>query len=261
MLKLLVLEYVISFTATCVHILAITLLYRRKNHSRLKNQIYLLIGLCHTESMFIIRSVALTLQLLPNLLRYCTEIYLAIIYYFFMILLILDRFLVFYLNLKYVVYCTPKKLLKIIYSMMVLSTICVLILLATIHLEQMSFPVINLATIFVYTVIDTLYVIVVVITYAYIFVVYKRQIKARKTFYYIKKTHDQFHLFVPTLIIVTFILFTVFPDIWSLLIQLNSPKSYSKVQGIGRILFLLGWLADPLIYVCNLLFAKCTKKC
>lgn len=71
--------------------------------------------------------------------------------------------------------------------MMVLSTICVLILLATIHLEQMSFPVINLATIFVYTVIDTLYVIVVVITYAYIFVVYKKQIKARKTFYYIKK--------------------------------------------------------------------------
>ena len=122
-----------------------------------------------------IRSVALNLELLPNLLRFCTEIYLAIIYYFFMILLILDRFLVFYLNLKYTVYCTPKKLLKIVYSMMVLSAICVLILLATIHLEQMSFPVINLVAMFVFTVIDSLYVIVAVIIYAYIFVVYKRQ--------------------------------------------------------------------------------------
>ena len=116
MLKLLILECVISFTATCVHILAIILLYRRKNYARIKNQIYLLIGLCHIESMFVIRSVALNLEFLPNLLRFCTEIYLAIIYYFFMMLLILDRFLFFYLNLKYKVYCTPKKLLKIVYS-------------------------------------------------------------------------------------------------------------------------------------------------
>ena len=34
------------------------------------------------ESMFVIRSVALTLELLPNLLRFCTEIYLAIIFFF-----------------------------------------------------------------------------------------------------------------------------------------------------------------------------------
>ena len=260
MFKLLTLEYAVSFTAICVHILAIILLYRRKNYSRSKNQIYLLIGLCHTDSMFVMRSVALTLKLLPNLLRYCTELYLAIIYYFFMILLVLDRFLVCYLYLKYTVYCTPKKLLKIIYSMMFLSTICVLILLVTIHLEQISFPVINLVTIFVYTVIDALYVTVVAITYAYIFVVYKRQMKVRKFSYYVKKTHDQFQFFVPTLIIVTYILFTVFPDIWSLLIQINSSKSYSKIQGIGRILYLLGWLADPLIYVCNLYFTKCTYK-
>ena len=144
--------------------------------------------------------------------------------------------------------------------MMFLSTICVLILLVTIHLEQISFPVINLVTIFVYTAIDALYVTVVAITYAYIFVVYKRQMKVRKFSYYVKKTHDQFQFFVPTLIIVTYILFTVFPDIWSLLIQINSSKSYSKIQGIGRILYLLGWLADPLIYVCNLYFTKCTYK-
>lgn len=144
--------------------------------------------------------------------------------------------------------------------MMVLSAICVLILLATIHLEQMSFPVINLVAMFVFTVIDSLYVIAAVITYAYIFVVYKRQMKARKIFFNVKNTHDQFQLLVPALIVVTYIFFTVFPDIWSLLIQMNSPKSYSKMQGIGRILFVLGWLADPLIYVCNLHFVKCTSK-
>ena len=68
-----------------------------------------------------------------------------------------------------------KKALEDCILMMVLSAICVLILLATIHLEQMSFPVINLVAMFVFTVIDSLYVIVAVIIYAYIFVVYKRQ--------------------------------------------------------------------------------------
>lgn len=124
----------------------------------------------------------------------------------------------------------------------------------------MSFPVINLVAMFVFTVIDFLYVIVAVITYAYIFVVDKRQMKTRKIFFNVKNTHDQFQSLVPTLIVVTYIFFTVFPDIWSLLIQMNSPKSYSKMQGIGRILFVLGWLADPLIYVCNLYFVKCTSK-
>ena len=97
--------------------------------------------------------------------------------------------------------------------MMVLSAICVLILLATIHLEQMSFPVINLVAMFVFTVIDSLYVIAAVITYAYIFVVYKRQMKARKIFFNVKNTHDQFQLLVPALMVVTYIFFTVFPDI------------------------------------------------
>ena len=153
-----------------------------------------------------------------------------------------------------------KKALEDCILMMVLSAICVLILLAIIHLEQMSFPVINLVAMFVFTVIDSLYVIAAVITYAYIFVVYKRQMKARKIFFNVKNTHDQFQLLVPALIVVTYFFFTVFPDIWSLLIQMNSPKSYSKMQGIGRILLVLGWLADPLIYVCNLHFVKCTSK-
>lgn len=101
-----------------------------------------------------------------------------------------------------------KKALEDCILMMVLSAICVLILLATIHLEQMSFPVINLVAMFVFTVIDSLYVIAAVITCAYIFVVYKRQMKARKIFFNVKNTHDQFQLLVPALIVVTHIFFS-----------------------------------------------------
>lgn len=93
MLKLLILEYVISFTVTCVHILAIILHIDEKTMQELRTKYTCLSDYAilrkrqsprRVLSMFVIRSVALTLELLPNLLRFCTEIYLAIIYLFFL---------------------------------------------------------------------------------------------------------------------------------------------------------------------------------
>ena len=116
MSQIMIVEYVISFTVLFIQILGLILLYRQKNLSRNKNQIYLLIALCHTASILADSKLLNLVKSLPRELLWFLEIYFGIIYHFFMVLFTKVRFLVFYLRIKYPIYFTSKKFLKIIYT-------------------------------------------------------------------------------------------------------------------------------------------------
>ena len=261
MSQIIIVEYVLSFTVLFIQILGLILLHRQKNRSRNKNQIYLLIALCDTASILAALKLLNLIKSLPRELLWFSEIYFGILYHFFMVLFTTDRFLVFYLTIKYPIYLTSKKLLKIIYMIVVLALAFVLILLVLFSCKVIGFWKLGITVIHTVIILDTLYVIDVVITYTYIFVLYKRHAKLRKISYNGRITHDQFKFTVPTLVITTYILFTVFPHFWTfcMIIKSLDEIDFSSYR-MCRILFLLGWLADPLIYVSNLYLAKCKCK-
>ena len=248
----LILEYVLCPIVLLIQILGLILLYRRKQISRNKNQIYILIALCHTESTFAMLSTLYMFQLAPLRVTTLLEKYLSVLYYSFMILLTSDRFLIFYLNMKYPIYCTPRKLLKIIISVVVVPMVLILILALAIQFQLINYLSISIVTQYMYISVDTFYIIIVIITYTYIFVQFRcRKKLKRNTSVTRRKNQDHFNLKLPTLIIATFILFNVCPNFWGIFIK-NSPQDELSVElVIPHLMYLLGWIADPLIYVCT----------
>ena len=249
----LILDYVLCPVASVVMMLVLILLYRRKQASRNRNQFFVLIGLCHTESAFAICSIFSMFQLLPHRIAIILEIYLQILYYSFMILLTSDRFLVFYLSMKYPIFCTPKRLLKIIFSVVAFPMILVLILVIVIQFELINLSNIGIIVQYVYIPVDTFYIVIVIITYTYIFVKFRRQKKLRSNMLFTKRRKQtHFNLKLPTLIIATFILFNVCPNFLVIFTLKNPQDSFSIEPELLHVMYVLGWIADPLIYVCTL---------
>ena len=255
---IMIVEYVLCSVVLFIQILGLRLLYRQKSLSRNKNQIYLLIALCHTATILAVLRILNLAKLLPTELLWFPEIYFRIFYHVLMVLFTLDRFLVFYFAIKYPLYCTSKKLLKIINTVVVLAIIFVLILVVLILCKVIHFWKLGIIVLHAVTIIDTLYIIDVVMTYTYIFLVYKRQAKLRKISNNVRINSKKFKFTVPTLVIITYILFTVFPHFWNFFMIIKSlDVNNLNSSSIFRILHILGWLADPLIYMSNFYLAKC----
>ena len=169
--------------------------------------------------------------------------------YFFMTLVTLDRFLIFYLNMKYSIYCTTKRLLKL-----VLSTIAVLLTIVpsvtmSIYFKQIDFDYISLSMPIIHIFLDAMYVFVASATLSYVIVVCKTQVKLRKISSIGNEKHNRLKLFVPILLIITFILFTVFPDILYMLMVYGLLEFHEKIVLSLLILYHFGWLVDPLISI------------
>ena len=248
----LILQYILCPVALLVQLLGLILLYWRRQLSRNRNQIYILIGLCHTESALAIFNILRMFELLPSRVIIIFEIYISILYYSFMILLTSDRFLVFYLNMKYPVHCTPKKLLKICFAVVVVPMILFLILALAIQFEQTK--LLNMAIImqYVYISVDTFYIFIVTITYTYIFIQFRRRKKRRSNMALTKKKNqEKFNLKLPTLVIATFISFNVCPNFFGMFIRTSPGDQFSMVSEIPRVMYTLGWISDPLIYLCT----------
>ena len=249
----LILQYILCPLALLVQVLGLILLYRRRQVSRNRNQIYILIGLCQTESALAIFNILYMFELLPSRVIIIFEVYISILYYSFMILLTSDRFLVFYLNMKYPIYCTPKKFLKVVFAVVAVPMILFLILALAIQFEQIK--LINTAIImqYVYISVDNFYIFIVTITYTYIFIQFRRRKKRRSNMTLTKKKNqDHFNLTLPTLVIATFILFNVCPNFIGIFIITIPGDEFSMESEIPRVLYTLGWISDPLIYLCSI---------
>ena len=158
--------------------------------------------------------------------------------------------------MKYPIYCTSQKLFKTLYMVIAIRVIFVVILVVLFSCKIMYFRKLVTIVLYAMIILDTFYIIDVVLTYKYIFVVYKRQEKLRKISYNGRINHGQFKFTVPTFVVITYVLFKVLPHFCSFSMMIKSLDKFSKYYKISHILYLSGWLANPIIYVCNLYFAK-----
>ena len=191
-----------------------------------------------------------------RLIAFCIcNVFLVVICYSAMTLFTIDRFLVFHMNIRYRLCCLAKNILKLIVMISTMSFIVLVIVVSLILIKKPDNEhVVNY--LFIPSLIwDLIYIPLVVATYIYIFIVYRRQKKLRKTSNANKK--NQFKLLVPTLIIMTFILFTILPDLYCAFIgTLSNEFSLS----ISVTLYSAGWMADSVIIIYDFKFSRVKKK-
>lgn len=67
----------------------------------------------------------------------------------------------------------------------------------------------------------------------------------------LEENYDQFKLTVPTLIIATYILFSVLPNLLMFFVRINILEISLTLQRIIILMYRFGLITDPLIYVLN----------
>ena len=155
-------------------------------NTRNKNQIFLLKTLIQTESTYAVKNIFHVTVVLLNtqwiwlvdfivwfsrFLSFC----LSILYHCFMSFLTLDRFLIFYLNFKYPISLTLRKVARYIYTVVLFTILISLILIVPSNFKEKNYQEILTVMFYVYVTLDILYIVLVVFTYTIIFMVYRRQ--------------------------------------------------------------------------------------
>ena len=108
-----------------------------------------------------------------------------------------------------------------------------------------------------YVVIDISYIVLVISVYVYIFRVFKRQRKLQTN----RTTHsDSFKLLIPSLLVVTFVIFSITPDLFLAGAYYQICYVSDIMHKIPFIFFRLGHIADPLIYILGFNFKRDSLK-
>ena len=101
----------------------------------------------------------------------------------------------------------------------------------------------------IYFILDATFIVIVAVTYVYIFKVFKEH---KKHLYTRHRQKERFNLLVPTLIIITFIIFIIIPNIIRFLNSTKIIQLGDSAWVIFQFMYLIGYLADSLIYTFNL---------
>ena len=145
-----------------------------------------------------------------NIILCFTLAFAVSIYYFIMVLLTIDRFLVFHLKFRYQFYFSPSKILKLIIALASVSFLNCTILAILTSIQIITWFKVENKIFLVYVVFDAGYTFLVIGTYSFILKVYRNQQKFSKA---TKSTNkkDSFKVLVTTLIITAFALYNVIP--------------------------------------------------
>ena len=265
----------------CTHYLALTLL--KRDHNFRGSQKYLLRGLCWTE---IVISIQLMLR---GVSHYYQNIILdaeilsgetagTLMYFFVMTFVTLDRLAAVKLNLKYPICCKAKRaitglILAFTVSFLLFAGLLLIIFFVYKNPNKSRLRKWNmLLLVYLATPLQGIFLIITSITYIYIFKkLRKNRLALRKIIKQLhknsmrelqaKKTQTNAKLFVPSLIILTFILFNIFPNFMYFGYSNGSPWVRAFFQWIP-VLFFVGWCVDPIIYIfSNRSVQKRIKRC
>ena len=140
---------------------------------------------------------------------------------------------------------------RYIYTVVLFTILISLILIVSSNFKEKNYQEILTVMFYVYVTLDILYIVLVVFTYTFIFMVYRRQTRLRKICYTRRENYDQFKLTVPTLIIATYILFSVLPNFLMFFVRINILEISLTLQRIIILMYRFGLITDPLIYVLN----------
>ena len=207
-------EFILLPLIFTAEVAAFALLYRHRNKRRNKHQIYLIATLCVSEfnvvltiaiiHIMVYKNVSLTLI---GIFWFYLHLFVRLTYCSAMTLLTIDRFLVFYLNIRYLSKCPPERLLKPIVFIYVTSFLiftCFAVMISLKLVDWLYFA--NLMYI-PYFILDVIYIIQVMSTYFYIYFKYKKHKELAEDKKLKSNNKEHFKLLTPTLLIVTFIIF------------------------------------------------------
>ena len=279
MTSLYIVYLVLNLVVILTHAFALFLLFKVKSNLRNQTQAYLITTLCLSELGYA-STYLLTLCLtqygmyigendlimtennsiygdnhstILYILKYIDIFeapFLATVYYAIMLIITMDRFFVFKLGVKYTLYWCPRRTKKLIITLAVIGIIAFTIYVVVdriISITPMTFiPLI-------YFILDVTFIAIVTVTYVYIFKVFKEH---KKHLYTRHRQKERFNLLVPTLVIITFIIFIIIPNI---IRYLNSRKIIQLGDSawvIFQFIYLIGYLADSLIYTFTLPSAR-----
>lgn len=262
-------EYISLPLLIVIEVIALVLLYRHKDSKRNKHQVYIIAALCLTElngtlSFIIYYIVEHGWSVSPvviDIFHCYFVLFNRLTYYLVMTLVTIDRYLVFYWNIKYLIYWPPQRLLKSIISICLISFLIWFSFSCLVALKEID-GVYLVNIIFVpYFIWDVIYIGLFLATYIYIFILCKRHAKVFKERKFRPNHSAHFKLLLPTLFILTFILFVCIPDFFIIFVyyRLLNGKEMT-VNYIAFTFYRIAWLVDPVIYIYNCKFTKKKKQ-
>ena len=277
---LLSVEISIYLLAVLVHVSALRLLIKASQRNVKGSQKYLFISLSLTELSYCLISLAQfwckeygVEKSVRKHIAIFRRVALLLMYYFIMIYITIDRFFAIHLNIKYRVYWSPVKTKSLIFFT---SLVCITAsTLVSVTWFQTEWSVTAFIYVYLYPPFMIVFMICAVITYSYIV---KKIIKNQKKEDALRKQvcrkntkhfpqvqrKSRFTILVPTIIILTFILFMVIPNFMHM-IHKNTSKLPNYIIDINWILVPLGFIADAVVYIISVntirnLFNKYIRK-
>lgn len=256
---------VISSFAAMINIIGLYLLLKLRNPNINENQKVLFVSLCFAELLNGVITITRCFTLIFEVRKVLRDFIvcfhqttLASMYVVSMFLVTIDRYLLVNLNIKYSVYCTPKKLKRILrFSWIVFITLHLgcfsTLLFCTYDIEKYT-------NVYLYPVYEIAFLGTVFITYSSIFKKFnKSKLESKRIREQISQNSNlpqdqrflkaRFNIYLPTLIILSFVTFTIVPNI------LFTIRRFSYISSSAlaycKILYPLGWCCDSLIYCCS----------
>ena len=261
---LLSVEISVNILAVLVHVAALLLLLKTSQPNITGSQKYLFISLCLTELSYCLISLVhfwcKEYGVEKSIRKHITifrRIAVLLMYYFIMIYITLDRFFAIYLNIKYRVYWSPEKTKRLIFFT---SLVCIIAsILVSVTWFQMQWSVTTFVYVYLYPPFMVVFIICAAITYSYIVIkiianqqredrLRKQVTRNNKNFSPEVQRKSKFTIFVPTIIILTFILFMVIPNFIHMTNKIILALPTYLVD-INWILFPLGFISDAVVYI------------
>ena len=164
-----------------MHIVALVLLKQQKDNIQYKNQRNIIAVLCVCELSgallcgFMYITSLQTSKITSQIMLCFIVIFFTPCYYVIMGLLTIDRFLVFYLNIRYKIYITSTKLIKLTMGTVMTCFTTAIIFSVLIVTQKVTMQWLNNKILPLFMIIDVAYIFLTVATYIYIyiFIVYR----------------------------------------------------------------------------------------
>ena len=263
-------EISIYILATIIHIVALTMLVRMSKHAMKGSQKFLFMSLSMTELSYcllsFIRFFCIELGVKKSIYQHVSifqRIAILLIYYFIMIYITLERFAAIYLNLKYGVYWSLRKTKRLIFFTSLFCIVAFISVSATWHKDQRNVD--TFAYVYLYPAFMVVFIICAVITYSYIAMkIVKRgdtitkEVRGEKNEKRIPRLQRK-TILIPTLIILTFIVFMVVPNFMLMVHYVGISKLSTTIIDTNWILFPLGFIADAVIYIFSFKVLRSTR--
>ena len=174
----------------------------------------------------------------------------TLVYFVSMIYITLDRFFKFYLNMKYKSIITRRRTIQVCIVTWILSSssaICVVVL------NNYNYKYKQIFYIFVYPIVEALFLLSAGVTYGYIIYIYQNQRKPSPE-NSAPLTHvsgrRKLKIYIPTLLVLTFLIFMIIPDIIYLVCIVVPDKEGSMVFLVTIwMLYMISLTCDAAIYI------------